>query len=36
MKELRKIHGSEVQDSRSVPFNFTAVYAMGGGTPHGR
>jgi hypothetical protein len=36
MKELRKIHGSEVQDSRSVPFNLAVVYAMGGGTRHGR
>jgi hypothetical protein len=36
MEELRKIHGPDVQDPRSVPFNVDAAYAMRGGTPHGR
>jgi hypothetical protein len=36
MKELRKIHGPEVQDPRSFPFNVDVAYALGGGTPHGR
>jgi hypothetical protein len=36
MEELRKIHGSEVQDLRSVPFNVDDAYATGGGTTHGR
>jgi hypothetical protein len=36
MEELRKIHVSELQDPRSVPFNVDTAYATGGGTPHGR
>jgi hypothetical protein len=36
MEELRKIHGPQVQDTRYVPFNIDAAYAMGRGTPHGR
>jgi hypothetical protein len=36
MLELRKIHGPEVQDPRSIPFDLAATYATGGGTPHGR
>jgi hypothetical protein len=36
MEEMRKIHGPQVQDLRSVPFNVDAAYAMGGGTPYGR
>jgi hypothetical protein len=36
MKELRKIHRSELQNSRSVPFNTDVAYATGGGTPYGR
>jgi hypothetical protein len=27
MEELKKIHGAEVQDLRSVPFNVDATYA---------
>jgi hypothetical protein len=34
MKELRKIHRSEVQDTRSVPFDLVVGYATDGGTPH--
>jgi hypothetical protein len=34
--ELMKIHGPQLEDSRSVPFNVDAAYAAGGGTPHGR
>jgi hypothetical protein len=33
---LRKIHGPELEDLRMVPFNVDAVYAAGGGTPHGK
>jgi hypothetical protein len=36
MEEMRKIHGPQVQDLRSVPFNVDAAYAMGRGTPYGR
>jgi hypothetical protein len=36
MEELRKIHGPELQDPRSVPFNVDAVYATVRGTPLGR
>jgi hypothetical protein len=36
MEELKKIHGTDVQDPRSLPFNLPAVYAMGEVTPHGR
>jgi hypothetical protein len=36
MEELRKIHGPELQDPRSVPVNIDAAYGAGGGTPHGR
>jgi hypothetical protein len=32
MEELRKIHGPDVQSSRSVPCNVDAAYATGGGT----
>jgi hypothetical protein len=35
-QELRKIHGDDLEDPRSVPFNPDAVYAVGRGTPHGR
>jgi hypothetical protein len=34
--ELRKIHGPQLEDPRSVPFNIDVVFAAGGGTPHGR
>jgi hypothetical protein len=34
--ELKKIHGPEQEDMRSVPFNIDIVYAAGGGTSHGR
>jgi hypothetical protein len=36
MEEFRKMHRSELQDLRMVPFNVDAAYAAGGGTPHGR
>jgi hypothetical protein len=36
MKEMRKIHGPELQDPRTVPFNVDIAYAAGGGTPHRR
>jgi hypothetical protein len=35
-EELRKIHGPDIEDSRSVPFNIDATYAVGGGTCHTR
>jgi hypothetical protein len=35
-QELRKIHGVELDDPRSMPLNLDAVYIAGGGTPHGR
>jgi hypothetical protein len=35
-QELRKIHGDDVEDPRSMPFNPDVVYVVGGGTPHGR
>jgi hypothetical protein len=35
-EELRKIHGSELEDPMSVPFNVDVAYAAGGGTPHAR
>jgi hypothetical protein len=35
-EELRKIHGPELEDMMSMPFNVDAAYAAGGGTPHGR
>jgi hypothetical protein len=35
MEEMTKIHGTELEDSRSVPFNVNDVYAVGGGTPYG-
>jgi hypothetical protein len=35
-EELMKIHGPELEDPRSVPFNVDAAYATGGATPHGR
>jgi hypothetical protein len=34
--ELKKIHGPEREDPRSVPFNVDVVYAVGEGTPDGR
>jgi hypothetical protein len=34
--EFRKIHGLELKDPRSVPFNVNTSSAAGGGTPHGR
>jgi hypothetical protein len=36
MDELRKIHGPELQDPRSVPFNVDPAYVEGRDTPHGR
>jgi hypothetical protein len=36
MEELKKTHERDVQDPRSVPFDVSAAYATGGGTPHGR
>jgi hypothetical protein len=36
MEELKKIHGPELEDMRLIPCNVDVVYAMGGGTPHGR
>jgi hypothetical protein len=35
MQELKKIHGPELEDPRSVPFNVDTAYALNGGTPHG-
>jgi hypothetical protein len=35
-QELKKIHGPEIENPSSVPLNIDAVYAVGGGTPHGR
>jgi hypothetical protein len=35
-QELKKIHGPELEDPRSVPFNVDVAYALGRGTPHGR
>jgi hypothetical protein len=35
-QELRKIHGDDLEEPRSVPFNPDAAYVAGGGTPHGR
>jgi hypothetical protein len=35
-KELRKIHGPQLEDPRLVPFNIDVAYAAGGGTPHER
>jgi hypothetical protein len=32
---LRKVHGQELQDPRTVPFNVDAMYAAGRGTSHG-
>jgi hypothetical protein len=34
--KLKKIHGLELEDLRSVPFNVDAPYVAGGCTPHGR
>jgi hypothetical protein len=34
-QELKKIHEHELEDSRSVPFDVDAVYALGEGTLHG-
>jgi hypothetical protein len=36
MEELRKIHGLELQDMRTVPFNVDAAYVVSGGIPHGQ
>jgi hypothetical protein len=33
---MKKIHGIELEDPRSVPFNVDVAYAAGEGTPHGR
>jgi hypothetical protein len=30
------IHGAELEDPRSVPFNIHVMYVVGGATPHGR
>jgi hypothetical protein len=35
-QELKKIHGPELEDLRSVPFNVDTAYAVGRGSPHGR
>jgi hypothetical protein len=35
-QELKKIHGPELEDTGSVPFNIDTMYASGGGTPHER
>jgi hypothetical protein len=35
-QELMKIHESELEDLRSVPFNVDDVYASSEGTWHGR
>jgi hypothetical protein len=35
-QELRKIHGDDLEDPRSVHFNLDVAYVAGGGTPHGR
>jgi hypothetical protein len=35
MEELRKTHGPDI-DLRSVPFDVTAAYRIGGGLQHGR
>jgi hypothetical protein len=35
-QELNKIHGSELEDPRSVPFNVNAAYVSCGVTPHER
>jgi hypothetical protein len=32
MEELKKIHGPDVQDLRSIPINLPVAYATGGGT----
>jgi hypothetical protein len=36
MEELKKIHGLDVQDPTSVPFNVDGAYATGRGTPYER
>jgi hypothetical protein len=33
---LKKIHGPELEDPRSVPFNVDVASSLGGGTLHGR
>jgi hypothetical protein len=35
-EELRKIHGPQLEDPRSMPHNVDVVYAAGGGTPQAR
>jgi hypothetical protein len=35
-EELKKIHGPELKDPRSVHFNIDVAYATDGGTQHGR
>jgi hypothetical protein len=35
-QELRKIHGDDLEDPRSVPFNLDDAYVADGGTPHWR
>jgi hypothetical protein len=35
-EELKKIHGPDLEDMRSVPFNINVVYAASRGYPHGR
>jgi hypothetical protein len=35
-EELRKIHGPNLEDPRSVSFNVDVAYAADGGTPHER
>jgi hypothetical protein len=34
--ELMKIHGSELEHTRLVPFNVDTAYAVGGGISHVR
>jgi hypothetical protein len=36
MEELKKIHGPQLEDPRSVSFNIDTTYAADRGTPHGR
>jgi hypothetical protein len=33
---LKKIHGPDLEDPRSVHFNIDDAYVAGRGTPHGR
>jgi hypothetical protein len=35
-KELRKIHGPELEDPRSMSYNIDTMYVAGGGTSYER